>query len=325
VRGKAERFADHYTQATLFWNSQTETEKQHIVNAFRFELSKVQTPAVRERMVSGLMNVARELAEPVAAGLGMRDLPKPMPKVLKRDVAPEVTVSPALSLLSRPGDGSIRTRRVAIVVADGCEGESLVGLADRLTRLGAVVRFLSTTLGSVEPAGGDAIEVDVSLEATPAVLYDAVVLPDGAAAVDALRADGHTWTSSRIRTATASRSSPLEQAIGCSRRAASIERYRVGRPIPDCCLPRMQARWQTSSSRRWRSIGTSREKPIHHGSEHGVDPAAAADTEGRWQRRHDLSRRDPPRAGGQVQGRDRIRQVACEGAVGLATRSNGSR
>ena len=192
VRGKASRFADHYTQATLFWNSQSDVEKQHIINAFRFELSKVQTPAVRERMVSGLMNVARELAEPVAAGLGMRELPTPMPKVLERDVTPEVTVSPALSLMSRPGDGSIRTRRVAILVADGCDGESLTALADRLTDEGAVARFVSSTLGSVHTPTGDAIEVDVSLEAAPAVLYDALVLPDGAEAVDALRADGHT-------------------------------------------------------------------------------------------------------------------------------------
>src|SRR4249919_1636493 len=97
VRGKAERFADHYTQATLFWNSQADVEKQHIINAFRFELSRVQTPAVRERMVSGLMNVAAELAESVAAGLGMRELPAPMPKVLQHEVTPEVEVSPALS------------------------------------------------------------------------------------------------------------------------------------------------------------------------------------------------------------------------------------
>ena len=68
MRGKAERFADHYTQATLFWNSQTDVEKQHIVNAFRFELSRVQTPAIRERMVSGLMNVAAELAEARGGG-----------------------------------------------------------------------------------------------------------------------------------------------------------------------------------------------------------------------------------------------------------------
>src|SRR5687768_1440044 len=192
VRGKAERFADHYTQATLFWNSQTAVEKQHIINAFRFELSRVQTPAVRERMVSGLLNVARELAEPVAAGLGIRELPEPMPKVLTTDITPEVSASPALSLFARPGDGSIRTRRVAILVADGCDGRSLVTLADRLTSEGAVPRFVSTTLGSVQPAAGDAVEVDVSLEAAPAVLYDALVLPDGDAAVSALRGDGRT-------------------------------------------------------------------------------------------------------------------------------------
>jgi catalase len=192
VRGKAERFADHYTQATLFWNSQTDVEKQHIIGAFRFELSRVQTPAVRERMVSGLMNVARELAESVASGLGIRDLPEPLPKVLKRDVVPEVSVSPALSLFARPGDGSIRTRRVAILVADGCDRKSLVALADALTSEGAVPRFVATTLGAVQPATGEPIEVDVSLEAAPAVLYDALVLPDGTDAVKALRADGRT-------------------------------------------------------------------------------------------------------------------------------------
>jgi catalase len=192
VRGKAERFADHYTQATLFWNSQTATEKQHIINAFRFELSRVQTPAVRERMVSGLLNVAAELAQGVAAGLGIREMPAPMPKVLLDDVTPEVSASPALSLFARPGDGSIRTRRVAIFAADGCDGAALVTLADRLTTEGAVPRFVSTTLGAVQPSAGDVIEVDVSLEAAPAVLYDALVLPDGDDAVNALRGDGRT-------------------------------------------------------------------------------------------------------------------------------------
>jgi catalase len=190
VRGKAERFADHYTQATLFWNSQTDVEKRHIVNAFRFELSRVQTAAVRERMVSGLMNVAPELADGVAAGLGIREMPAPMPKVLARDVTPEVPVSPALSLFARPGDGSVRTRRVAILVADGCQAEPLLSLAARLTAAGAVPRFVSSMLGAVRPASGNDIEVDASLQATPAVLYDAVVLPDGVEAVRALSADG---------------------------------------------------------------------------------------------------------------------------------------
>jgi catalase len=192
VRGKAERFADHYTQAKLFFNSQTDVEKQHIINAFRFELSRVQTPAVRERMVSGLMNVDPTLAQSVATGLGMREMPTAMPKVMARDVKPEVSVSPSLSLFARPGDGGIRTRRIAILVADGCDCTSLMALADRLTAEGAVPRFVSTTLGAVAPAAGDAIEIDVSLEAAPAVLYDAMVLPDGADAVHALRADGRT-------------------------------------------------------------------------------------------------------------------------------------
>src|SRR5687767_4208013 len=115
VRGKPERFADHYSQATLFFNSQTPVEQQHIINAFRFELSKVQVPAIRERMVSGLMNVDERLAREVAFGLGIDEMPEPMPKVLQKKVKPEVAESKSLSLFARPGDGSIRTRRVAII------------------------------------------------------------------------------------------------------------------------------------------------------------------------------------------------------------------
>ena len=192
VRGKAERFADHYTQARLFYNSQSATEKQHIISAFRFELSRVQTPAVRERMVSGLMNVDSELAAAVAAGLGIRTMPAPMPKARPQDVTPEVSVSPSLSLFARPGDGSIRARRIAILVADGCEGTAVVDVARRLTEAGAVPRFVSARLGQVQPTSGDAIEIDVSLEAAPSVLYDAMVLPGGPDAVDTLKADGRT-------------------------------------------------------------------------------------------------------------------------------------
>ena len=190
VRGKAERFADHDTQATLFWKSQTPVEQTHIINAFRFELSKVQTPAIRERMVSGLMNVAPELAEAVAKGLGFTGMPEAMPKVLKKNVRPEVAESPTLSLFARPGDGGIRTRRVAILVADGVKSRPLVALASRLAADGAVPRFVGPRLGRVTAAGGDSIEIDVPVAAAPSVVFDAVVLPDGEAAVKALAADG---------------------------------------------------------------------------------------------------------------------------------------
>jgi catalase len=188
VRGKAERFAEHYAQARLFFNSQTPVEQAHIINAFRFELSRVQTPAIRERMVSGLRNVDEKFAAAVATGLGIRRLPERMPRVLEKDVRSEVTESPALSLMARPGDGSIRTRRVAILVADGANGPGLRQVADRLFDRGAVPRFVGMHLGSVN-SSTDEIEVDVPVDAAPSVLFDAVVIAGGDAAAQ-LALDG---------------------------------------------------------------------------------------------------------------------------------------
>ena len=178
VRGNPERFADHYTQATLFWNSQTPVEKAHIVRAFRFELTRVQTPAIRQRMVSVLRNVAQELAEAVALGLGI-DLPPAQPRALQTKVVPEVESSPALSLFARPGERTIRTRRVAILVADGVNGESARAIHAGLAREEAVPRFVGLRLGRVQSTDGNQIEVDVTAEAMPSVLFDAVVVPGG--------------------------------------------------------------------------------------------------------------------------------------------------
>jgi catalase len=190
VRGKPERFADHYTQATLFFNSQTPVEQQHIINAFRFELSKVQVPAVRERMVAGLMNVDERLAREVAQGLGIDEMPDPLPKVMTRKVKPEILESPALSLLSRPGDGSIRTRRVAIIVENGVEGAEVEAIAERLAAEGAVPIVLGARLGRVQSTTGKPVEIGAPLDVAPAVEFDAAIFPDGEAAARALAANG---------------------------------------------------------------------------------------------------------------------------------------
>jgi catalase len=189
VRGKPERFADHYTQARLFFNSQSPTEQAHIERAFRFELTRVQTRAVRERVVAMLANVDEGLAARIAAGLGM-SLPARLPPVLEKPVKPEVARSPALSLLARPGGGSIRTRRVAILVANGVRAASALEVHRALSDSGAVPRYVGTRLGKVEGDGGGALDVEVSLEAAPSVLFDAMVLPDGEAGVSALVSEG---------------------------------------------------------------------------------------------------------------------------------------
>jgi catalase len=191
VRGKPEKFADHYTQATLFFNSQTDVEKAHIIAGFRFELSKLTVPAIRQRMVASLVNVSTELASAVANGLGMK-VPAALPKALDRPAKPEITESPALSLTARPGSGGIRTRKVAILAADGVQGKSLLTLQSALVAAGAVALIVGPRLGTIKAADGISLEAAASMENSAPVLFDALVLPDGEAGVKALARDGHT-------------------------------------------------------------------------------------------------------------------------------------
>jgi catalase len=191
LRGKPEKFAEHYNQARLFFESQTEHEKAHIVGGFRFELSKVTVPAIRERMVASLRNVSESLAERVADGLGL-ELPRAMPRALRTVPEAELPASKALSLTAFPGEGGIATRRIAVLVADGIESESIAALLGELADAGAVPRLLGVRLGTVRSVDGGEFEVDATLENSPSVLFDAMVLPDGDDAVRSLMATGRT-------------------------------------------------------------------------------------------------------------------------------------
>ncbi|MET0334709.1 MAG: catalase [Rhizobacter sp.] len=192
VRAKPELFAEHYNQARLFYESQSPAEQAHIAAAFRFELSKVTVPAIRQRMLSSLRNASEDLAAKVAAGLNM-PLPDAMPLALAKAPKPEVTRSPSLSLLARPGDGSITGRKVVILAADGIEGASVAAVHEALFAQGAVPRIAAPRIGPVETTDGVAIEADVSLENEPGFLFDGLVLPDGEAGVEALAGDAHVF------------------------------------------------------------------------------------------------------------------------------------
>ncbi|MES3025068.1 MAG: catalase [Pseudomonadota bacterium] len=189
VRGNPELFADHYSQARLFYNSQSAVEQNHIAAAFRFELTRVQTPAVRARVVAALANVDAGLAGSVAAGLGI-EVPPPLPLATDKPM-PEYAPSPALSLLSRPGQTGIRTRKVALLVADGVDGAMVRSLYAGLLADGAVPRLVGAKLGRVEGVDGSALDVEITFETGPSVLYDAVVVPDGEFGVAALGRDAN--------------------------------------------------------------------------------------------------------------------------------------
>ena len=191
IRAKPEKFADHFTQATLFYESQTPVEQAHIAAAFRFELSKVTVPAIRERTVSMLRNASEALAQRVAADLGMPVVPDAMPRALESPETPEVMESPALSLMFRPSQTGIRARKVALLVADGVS-ESMLAVHAALSAAGAVPKLIAPRIGQLKTADGTALMADASLETEPGFLFDALVLPDGEQAVAALARDAKT-------------------------------------------------------------------------------------------------------------------------------------
>jgi catalase len=187
VRGKPALFSDHYSQARLFWQSQTMIEQNHIIAAFRFELTRVQTVAVRQRVVSLLRNVDETLANKVAQSLGFAT-PEPAPLASDLPI-PSYEISPPLSLLSRPGVKGIRTRRIAILVANGVKAATITTLYTEFLLSGAVPRLVASRLGTVQADDGSVLDVEVSIEAMPSVLYDAVVIPGATACIETLAAD----------------------------------------------------------------------------------------------------------------------------------------
>lgn len=171
IRRRSASFQDHYSQAAMFWNSMADWEKQHIVEAFRFELGKVDARTVRARTVEQLAQVDGELAAEVARGIGV-----PEPSGARAADKPS---SPALSLESLPGDGSIRTRQIAVLVSDGVDADQVTSVREALAAEGAIVEALAATDGTITGADGERYAVDRALPTVASVLYDAVLLPGG--------------------------------------------------------------------------------------------------------------------------------------------------
>jgi catalase len=173
VRLRPESFADHYSQARQFFISQTATEQRHIVMALTFELSKCENPAIRERMVSHLLNVDETLGTAVADKLGIRDLPEPADAAAPpRDDLP---ASPALSIIAN-GPESFAGRKVGVLVSPGADAALLKELRAAFENEGAVLEVVAPKVGGVEAADGSWIEAGHMIDGGPSVLFDAVAL-----------------------------------------------------------------------------------------------------------------------------------------------------
>ena len=199
VRARSASFHDHFSQATLFWNSQSDTEKTHIVKAFQFELGNLETIGIRERMVGILTQVDATLAKRVADGLGLK-VPKknaePMNHSYGADTDPKsvqpikvkssLEKSAALSMQNTIKD-TIKSRQIAFLVADGVDGDALNAMKKSLEAEGAMVKIVAPHNGTIKTAKGKEIKVDKTFMHTSSVLFDAVFVPGGKPSVDALK------------------------------------------------------------------------------------------------------------------------------------------
>ncbi len=203
VRARSRSFFDHYSQASLFFNSQADYEQEHIINALSFELGKVVTPSIKERMLYHLSQISQTLAERVAANLGLK-VPAKIKGLINgsvpADANPEdyqplppqdqqIQKSAALSMANTVKD-TIKTRQIAALIADGFDEKAFKTVKAALEAEGAKVLPVATHGGEITGNAGGKVKADLTLLTVASVLFDAVLISGGSQAITALKTDG---------------------------------------------------------------------------------------------------------------------------------------
>jgi catalase len=169
VRARSESFKDHFSQATLFWNSMSAAEKEHIMNAFSFELGKVKNKSVQKQVVDMFANVSHELATIFADAIGVTP-----PAERKNSVTKS---SPALSQENTVK--SPKTRKLAVIIGQQFDGIEVTSVLNALTKDGVQAEIISDKLGTVHGSNGTELEVDHTFLTADSVLFDAVYAVGG--------------------------------------------------------------------------------------------------------------------------------------------------
>ena len=172
-RVRSETFADHYSQARQFYISQTATEQNHIAAALTFELSKLKTPVIRERMLSHLVNIHENLAGKVAQNLGIKKLPAAAEAAMPTRA--NLKPSPALSIIQN-GPNRFEGRKLGIMLTEGADAAIFNALKAAIKKAGGVCEVITPEIGGVNLGDGSAVAGDQMIGGGPSVLYDAVAL-----------------------------------------------------------------------------------------------------------------------------------------------------
>ncbi|MCC9135240.1 catalase [Pontibacter silvestris] len=199
VRARSESFNDHYSQATLFWNSMTEPEKKHIVKAAHFELGKVMSKEIRQRMVGHFSKVSMDFAQRVAEGIGV-EVPKDFDQKSTghyedNDASRKIKDGKSVketSFVSMEKNKieTAKSRKVAILLEDGYDYCEVVQVKQALKEAGAHAKIVSKFHGMRKSSTGEEIETDKSHITTGSIMYDAIYIPEGEKSIEALLKEG---------------------------------------------------------------------------------------------------------------------------------------
>ena len=171
TRLRPESFADHYSQARMFYRSQLAPEQKHIANALVFELSKVERPDIRERVVSHLLVIEQSLGAKVADGLGLQ-LPKPA-RPARKPI--DVKTSEALSIVAQ-AKGSFEGRKLGILATEGVDAKTFNALVSAAGKAGGICEIVAAKIAGVTLSDGTAVPAKQKIDGGPSVLFDAIAI-----------------------------------------------------------------------------------------------------------------------------------------------------
>ena len=179
-RALAERLRITSRKRQMFFHSMSQPEKDHITDAYSFELSKVERKEIRDRFVNAILaNIDSDLAKTVADRVGVKLTAK------TKTAKPKIT-SPALSMAPYNVSDS-KGMMVAILAAPGANGAEITALVATLQKAGVVAEIVGPFLG---PIADGAPEATKTLFNTASVLWDAVYVAGGQGSIDELEKRG---------------------------------------------------------------------------------------------------------------------------------------
>lgn len=169
VRARSESFKDHFSQATLFWNSMSDHEKDHLIQAFSFELGKLESESVKQQVVDMIANVSMDLTRPVAENIGA--------EVPEKGGSDMTKSSPALSQANTVK--TAKTRKVGVILGEGFKGEAINKIFESFKSEGIAVEIISLKQGNLKGDNGNEFSIDHTFQTADPVLFDAIYLAGG--------------------------------------------------------------------------------------------------------------------------------------------------